>query len=205
MAELKENVVVSVEEVKEEEKETVVEEKKVLVDEEKKEEKEEEAPIEKRTLNGQTLDARFSVKLFDTSKSLFKRLSEDYDDKHENARKLQAFLDCVLPGEQQFPLVSLSRFLGLLPPWNTDGLTALRQFSRQDRLKAQESLKRERSIDVPEPDTSSFSNLFKQMAVDEEDKDEDGEGSSKKMKMASPPAGLFADEEDKPGCSNVLA
>lgn len=55
MAELKENVVVSVEEVKEEEKETVVEEKKVLVDEEKKEEKEEEAPIEKRTLNGQTV------------------------------------------------------------------------------------------------------------------------------------------------------
>lgn len=56
MAELKEdtNVVVSVEEVKEE-KEELVEEKKVVVDEEEKEGKTDEAPIEKRTLNGQTV------------------------------------------------------------------------------------------------------------------------------------------------------
>ncbi|GMT36151.1 hypothetical protein PFISCL1PPCAC_27448, partial [Pristionchus fissidentatus] len=98
------------------------------------------SPTEIRNDHNVEVDSRITVKLFDTSKSLFKRLSEDYDDKYENARKLQAFLDCVVPGEQQKALVSLSRFLGLLPPFTNDGLTALRQFSRQDKLMRQKTV-----------------------------------------------------------------
>ncbi|GMR60741.1 hypothetical protein PMAYCL1PPCAC_30936, partial [Pristionchus mayeri] len=139
------------------------------------------------TLTGLPMDSRITVKLFDTSKSLFKRLSEDYDDKYENAKKLQAFLDCVLPGEQQKALVSLSRFLGLLPPFTNDGLASLRQLSRQDKLK------RQKSIEAPEPDHSSFTEFFKQHTVEEEEDEEMKEGEKRV-------AGLF----DQPGTSNVV-
>ncbi|GMT06087.1 hypothetical protein PENTCL1PPCAC_28261, partial [Pristionchus entomophagus] len=143
---------------------------------------EEETPGTPQTLTGLPMDSRITVKLFDTSKSLFKRLSEDYDDKVENARKLQAFLDCVLPGEQQKALVSLSRFLGLLPPFTNDGMTTLRVLSRQDRIQ------REKSIEVPEPDNSSFSEFFKQETVDETDEDEkkEADGQNRFCLQADP-------------------